>query len=627
MTAFPVLSVRIAFATAPFAAVPTYTEIGPASGAGPGAAGWVRKITTKRGRQRLLRSQAQFEAGTMTASLDNRDRRFDPTNTAGPYYPNIQPMKLVQVGATWAGVFHPIWTGYADDFPQKWPGFSEAEVPLSATDFFKTAANALLLSSGYQKQILADTPVAYYRMGDPAGSTVAMDSSGNGFTASLLNTVTFGQAGALPANVGSAVLLVGAALSAGEIDTPAGIFTGTVGVSFECWVKTTTPAAGLLSYIGAGLSFTAGIPKFNVVSGLGATATSAINDGLWHHVVGTSGLTGGAGTQDIYVDGQHQGSVVAPTGPLGTPGVQIGLAGTNVGDMEVQEVAFYNYQLTAAQVLKHFQLGAWPAAFTGQVIGQILDSIGFPTALRQVDTGRTFCQADVQDETQTKALDQMQKLEQTEQGQLFMGPDGKVVFQDRYHRYESPNATSQATMGDGGSAHPTEVPYSMGGVVLNFDWDELFNDVPVTRRNGVLQEAVNQTSKNTFGPLFMPGVSDLLMATDIDALYCAEWILADTAFPQFRVGDLILDPTADARLWPLVLTLDVGSVITVVKHNIPGGGAALSLTCRIEGIEHNIDAPHAWKTVWHVSLVGTNPWFILDDPVMGILDAGNRWGW
>lgn len=631
MATFPVVSVRVAFATNPFDAVPTWTEIGQASGAGPAGKGWVRTFSTKRGRQRLLRSQSQFTAGTAALSLDNRDRRFDPTNTSGPYYPNVQPQKLLQIGATYSSVFYPIFTGYADDWPQKWPGFSEGEVALAATDFFKFASNARMLSAGYPKQVLADGPLAYYRLGEPAGSHAALDSTGNAHTATPAGGVQFGQPGALPSNTGSSALIPGnSSLIPGEIDLPAGIFAGTTGATIEFWVKLTS-ANGPVIYNCAGvfvfLSNT-GLVRYQQNGAVIATGATPVNDGIWHHVVAvTTGA--GVGFTNIYVDGNLDAAEVG--GPnQNFPNVPASLGdlanGNNLDDMELQEVALYGTQLTGAQIAKHFSLGTYAAQFTGQMAGQVLDTIGFPTALRKIDTGHTFCQADIQDETQTKVLDQLQKLEQTEQGQLFVGPDGSLTFQDRYHRYESPNATSVATLGDGGAGHPSEVPYAMGGVILNFDWDELFNDVPVTRRGGLLQEAINTTSENEYTNRTMPGLSDLLMATDIDALGCAQFVLADTAFPQYRVGDILLDPTTDARLWPIVLGNDVGAVVTVIKHNIPGGGS-LTLVCRIEGVEHTVAAPTSWKTVWHVSLAGTNPWFILNDPVTGLLDHGNRWGW
>lgn len=83
----PTVSAEVAFTTAP-GATPTWTDITQ----------YVREAYTKRGRQRQL---DQFDGGRMTMLLDNRDRRFDPTNTAGPYYPNVLPMRKVRLRAIW----------------------------------------------------------------------------------------------------------------------------------------------------------------------------------------------------------------------------------------------------------------------------------------------------------------------------------------------------------------------------------------------------------------------------------------------------------------------------------------------------------------------------------------------
>lgn len=39
----------------------------------------------------------RMEAGTASFTLDNTDRRFDPTNSSGPYYPNLIPIRKYQV--------------------------------------------------------------------------------------------------------------------------------------------------------------------------------------------------------------------------------------------------------------------------------------------------------------------------------------------------------------------------------------------------------------------------------------------------------------------------------------------------------------------------------------------------
>lgn len=645
---FPVLSVRVAFASNPYDASLTFTEVGPASGLGPGGKGWVRSIKSKRGRERLLRSAAQFQAGTLVCALDNRDRRFDPTNTSSPYYPNVLPEKVVQIGATWSSVFYPIWTGYVDDWPQNWPGFSEAEVPLAATDYFKSLAVYRLISGGYPKQILADGAIAYWRLGDTPGSTIAIDSSGNGHNGTPDSSVTFGQAGALVANPGTSAQInesqaagswmgiwIPPIFGSKSAVTVSGWYNSSIsGSDFNILFTVTMPAAGLPLNFSFNANTAVGL-QLVISGGSSISQAATVSDGNWHFMAVTitsGGSLSFTATATFYLDGV---AILTSAIGTGTGGSVFNHVGNGDGifsqsgpstSFDVQDVAFFPTALSGAAIANEFNLASFPPEKTGTRVNRILNVLGFPAGRRTVDTGRTLCGTDTTSEVNTKALDYLQKLEQTEQGQCYIRADGNLVFQDRYHRYESPNANVQATFGDGGGAFPSEIPYPVGGVTLNFDRMELFTDIPVTRRGGNLQEAVNAAAVTSYGDRIMPGLSDLLMATDADALYCAQWILADTAQPQFRVGDLILNPHLDDRLWPLVLGLDIGAVITVNKHNIPGGGT-LSLTCRIEGIEHQVDPPYEWLTTWHVSLVGTNPWFILDDPVMGLLDHGNRLGW
>jgi len=70
---------------------------------------YVRSVTFSRGRSRLI---DEFTAGTCTVVLDNRDRRFDPQNSAGPYYGNIAPGKKFTITTLSAMTF----TGIVDDW-------------------------------------------------------------------------------------------------------------------------------------------------------------------------------------------------------------------------------------------------------------------------------------------------------------------------------------------------------------------------------------------------------------------------------------------------------------------------------------------------------------------------------
>jgi hypothetical protein len=60
-------------------------------------------------------------AGTLTVNLDDKSRRYDPLNTAGPYYGNLKVRRPISLFARWTNptgpvvVDVPVWSGYVDD--------------------------------------------------------------------------------------------------------------------------------------------------------------------------------------------------------------------------------------------------------------------------------------------------------------------------------------------------------------------------------------------------------------------------------------------------------------------------------------------------------------------------------
>lgn len=103
---------------------------------------YVKKFSTDIGRQRNLE---RFTAGTATLVLDDTtDRRFDPTNTAGVYYPNVLPGKPIRITAAYNSVTYPIWWGYTDAWDASYlkggPGRGGTDVEVRCTDGFKLLA-------------------------------------------------------------------------------------------------------------------------------------------------------------------------------------------------------------------------------------------------------------------------------------------------------------------------------------------------------------------------------------------------------------------------------------------------------------------------------------------------------
>jgi hypothetical protein len=131
---WPEFKVRVAFTTDPLSSTPTWTDISQ----------YARAMTFRRGRNHEL---DRIEAGSLRLRLNNRDRRFDPSFTAGPYYPNVLPLKRVRLSAIWQTVEYFLFDGFIEDWPQTWKGVKDAEVVLSAVDAF-TYLSRLDISAG-----------------------------------------------------------------------------------------------------------------------------------------------------------------------------------------------------------------------------------------------------------------------------------------------------------------------------------------------------------------------------------------------------------------------------------------------------------------------------------------------
>ena len=85
----------------------------------------------------------RFETGTLTFTLDNRDRRFDPSYTSGPYYGYLKPMRRVRLSALWGGGLYTQFTGYVEGWPVQFP-IGDFKVVINAQDGFKVLAMKVL---------------------------------------------------------------------------------------------------------------------------------------------------------------------------------------------------------------------------------------------------------------------------------------------------------------------------------------------------------------------------------------------------------------------------------------------------------------------------------------------------
>lgn len=91
---------------------------------------FLKELSIRRGAQDIFRN---VETGVFVGVLHNNDRRFDPGQTTGPYYPNLKPARPMRLRATKDGVSRNLFRGDVEDWPQDWKG-RENDVPVTALD-------------------------------------------------------------------------------------------------------------------------------------------------------------------------------------------------------------------------------------------------------------------------------------------------------------------------------------------------------------------------------------------------------------------------------------------------------------------------------------------------------------
>lgn len=223
--------------------------------------------------------------------------------------------------------------------------------------------------TGYQATILADTPIAYYRLDELQG-TIADDSSGNAYQGSINGGVTLGAASLLtdPADTGdTAMTFNGASGFIGSLSTSM-IPTGAHAWSLECWCRVSSlPTNQWNAMVGWGnraalqmavlyMNNTSSVYTFQIGFFGSMLVGSTFTTNTTYHVVGTYDGT----NVRLYVNGALVAGPTAFALNLVANFVAIGADGASVVEFypgTLDECAFYNYALSAVQVSAHYTAG------------------------------------------------------------------------------------------------------------------------------------------------------------------------------------------------------------------------------------------------------------------------------
>lgn len=213
----------------------------------------------------------------------------------------------------------------------------------------------------YSSEVLADSPLLYWKLDDALGSTSAADASGNSRTGTVTNW-TFGQ----PAQVNGSGhgTLAG---NSGKIVSASTIAFGTSQVTVEAWINFTgllSSAAYMLWSFGTNyldVIIQSGNMGFNTGAGDGygcAVPTSGL-----HHIVCVMPNNQATTNGKIYIDGTLQTlSGTSGTAPnLGTCTIQISswqAGGQFIPQgVYVDEFAVYSGALSATRITAHYNAG------------------------------------------------------------------------------------------------------------------------------------------------------------------------------------------------------------------------------------------------------------------------------
>jgi hypothetical protein len=196
----------------------------------------------------------------------------------------------------------------------------------------------------------------------------------------------------------------------------------------------------------------------------------------------------------------------------------------------------------------------------------------------------------------------------TEFGAIYMGADGKCVFQDRAVTAGSIGGTAKVFSDDG-----TGIGYN--NVLWVFDDTQIYNLATITRTGGSVQTVSDSASIAQYFT-HSYNQSGLLMQTDAEALNYAQAFVASRKDTAVRVDSLTLDLQQDNYDAGTIagLDLDFFDPITVTTSQ---PNSTLTKTEQVFGVSHQI-RPDSWK----VNFTTAEPIidaFILDSTLYGIL--------
>lgn len=251
-------------------------------------------------------------------------------------------------------------------------------------------------------------------------------------------------------------------------------------------------------------------------------------------------------------------------------------------------------------------------------IERIADRVGFPDTngdgnrvhtSTSLGPARTTCQATT---LATNAWTEMLLTADTELGELYFDKQGRLAFHGRHYLYE--NVVNAAVVyGDGAGE------IAINDIAIDFNDDQVYNDISISRTGGTAQTAVSATSQQQY-LTHSWGRTDLVHQTDAESLLFADYVLALSKDPHLAVQSITLNAQDPDPLVAYYSAYNELGLTINVKVTPPGGGSRIERRAVIRGIEHTFD-PTSWTTRWTLEDAARYAAFVFDSTTNGVLDT------
>ena len=245
--------------------------------------------------------------------------------------------------------------------------------------------------------------------------------------------------------------------------------------------------------------------------------------------------------------------------------------------------------------------------------------VDFPIAQRDIATGTqtlggaaAYTIADG-----TNVLEYCSRIQQAEQGRLFMSRDGDIVFDARLGN------TLSGSIAD---FHDDGTNFAYNGVGITFEADQVVNRASVTIAGSNSPQVAEDAASQAVYFIQSESILESLLHNNAAALSLAEYLLEGEPEARYTSVETQFNMLTTAQRDTLA-TIDIGDTITVEKTFTSGAGTTeLAQELAIEGIEHSINITNGHRISLFTSPTTIVYELILDDAIYGILNAGNVLG-